>query len=69
MIGRVCKCKKDKGYCYIKEHVTGNVYYCQFSDTDDGKLENGYLVNFHVFYDWKHDRAKARDVKVIDAWQ
>lgn len=69
MVGRVCKCRKDKGYCYIKDNLTGNTYFCQFANTYDGILENGYLVDFHVFYDWKHDVAKAKDVKVIEAWQ
>lgn len=68
MIGRVTNCKRDKGYCFVKDRDTGNSYFCHFSNTDDGTLENGYLVDFKVMYDWKTDRTYAKDVKVIDAW-
>ena len=35
MVGRVTSCKRDKGYCFIREHDTGNSYFCHFSKTDD----------------------------------
>lgn len=68
MIGRVTSCKRDKGYCFIREHDTGNSYFCHFSKTDDGTLDSGYLVEFKVGYDFKNDRAYAKEVKVIDSW-
>ena len=60
-------CKKNKGYCLIKDLQSGNLYFFKFSNADEN-LENGYLVNFRVAYDWKNDRVSAKDVCVIDAW-
>ena len=68
MLGRVTNCKRGKEYCFIKDMRDENVYFCHFSCAGDEILENGYLVNFRVAYDWKNDRVQAKDVKVIDAW-
>lgn len=67
MIGKVIGCKKDKGYCFIRDQ-SGNTYFCHFKNTDDGKLENGYVVDFHVVHDWRKDKPQAKNVKVISAW-
>lgn len=68
MQGRVCSCNKEYGYCFIKDKATGNHYFCHFSNTDDGELDNGYLVDFIVSYDWKNDKVQAKNVKVIESW-
>lgn len=67
MVGRVIKCVKDKGYCFIQDANSDNVYFCHFKNTDDGILSKGYLVNFRVSYDYKTDRVQAKDVKVVIA--
>lgn len=67
MFGRVIRCKKDRGFCFIKGE-DDNMYFCHFSNTDDGLLEVGYLVHFHVAYDKKNDRTQAKNVQVVDSW-
>lgn len=67
MVGRVIRCKKDKGYAFIRAE-DNNIYFCHFSNTDDGVLDVGYQVSFRVAYDWKLDNVQAKDVKIIDSW-
>lgn len=67
MLGRVIKCKKDKGYAFILGNDK-NTYFCHFSNVADGTLENGYMVDFRVAYDKQNDNVQAKDVKVVDSW-
>ena len=67
MLGRVIRCKKDKGYAFILGNDK-NTYFCHFSNVDDGTLEIGCLVNFRVSYNKQSDSVSAKDVKVIDSW-
>lgn len=67
MTGRVIKSFKDQGYGFIKDTASDNVYFCHFTNTDDGSLSRGVLVNYRVAYDYKKDCVQAKDVKVIQA--
>ena len=68
MLGRVIKCRKDKGYAFIRADDDSNIYFCHFSKVDDGMLEIGYHVSFVIGFDYKNDRPYAKNVQIVDSW-
>jgi len=66
MIGKVIKYNSSRETGVIYSFTNHRTYQFRKSNSLDGDVGYGYIVDFRVYYDEKYDRKFARDISVIE---